>query len=235
MDNLTLTEVTQRVGMSVRNVRFYTSRGLVPPPVRRGRSAYYTSSHVARLELIQELQLHGFTLSAIERYLADVPPDAAPEEIALQRTMLAPWSSGLYLEMSRAELAERCGQEVTDERLEMLKTLGVVRDGDDGRLLVALAHLTVGLELLEMGYPLEAAHAAAKVFAEHGRAVAEELREIFLNEVKPWYQGVSSESMGQILDRLKPLSLAGLVAAYEDAVNARPHRDTRGTDSATTR
>ena len=33
---LTLDELTERVGMSVRNVRFYTSKGLVPPPMRRG-------------------------------------------------------------------------------------------------------------------------------------------------------------------------------------------------------
>ena len=35
---LTLDELTERVGMSVRNVRFYTTKGLVPPPIRRGRS-----------------------------------------------------------------------------------------------------------------------------------------------------------------------------------------------------
>ena len=42
--------------MSVRNVRFYTTKGLVPPPIRRGRSGYYSADHVARLELVQELQ-----------------------------------------------------------------------------------------------------------------------------------------------------------------------------------
>ena len=52
---LTLDELTARVGLSVRNVRFYTSRGLVPPPLRQGRSGYYTAEHVARLELVQEL------------------------------------------------------------------------------------------------------------------------------------------------------------------------------------
>ena len=59
---LTLDELTDRVGMSVRNIRFYTTKGLVPPPIRRGRSGYYSPDHVARLELVQELQAHGFTL-----------------------------------------------------------------------------------------------------------------------------------------------------------------------------
>src|SRR5687767_2494722 len=88
---LTLEELTNRVGMSVRNVRFYTTKGLVPPPIRHGRSGYYTPDHVARLELVQELQSHGFTLAAIERYVSRIPDDASPEDIALHRTMLAPW------------------------------------------------------------------------------------------------------------------------------------------------
>ena len=51
---MTLDELTRRVGVSVRNVRFYTTRGLVPAPIRRGRSGYYTSDHLARLELVRE-------------------------------------------------------------------------------------------------------------------------------------------------------------------------------------
>jgi DNA-binding transcriptional MerR regulator len=70
---LSLDELAEQLGMSVRNVRFYTSRGLVPPPIRRGRSGFYAPDHVARLELVRALQGHGFTLAAIERYVARIP------------------------------------------------------------------------------------------------------------------------------------------------------------------
>ena len=73
LELITLDELTRRVGLSVRNIRFYTTKGLVPPPIRRGRSGYYSADHVARLELVRELQAHGFTLSAIEKYVADHP------------------------------------------------------------------------------------------------------------------------------------------------------------------
>ena len=46
---ITLDALTRRVGMSVRNIRFYATKGLVPPPIRRGRSGYYSPDHVARL------------------------------------------------------------------------------------------------------------------------------------------------------------------------------------------
>ena len=81
-DLLTLDELTERTGVSARNVRFYASRGLVPSPVRRGRSGYYGPDHVARLELVRELQGHGFTLSAIEKYVERIPATATPSDIA---------------------------------------------------------------------------------------------------------------------------------------------------------
>src|SRR5215510_5638230 len=123
---LTLDELTERVGMSVRNIRFYTTKGLVPPPIRRGRSGYYTADHVARLELVQELQAHGFTLSAIELYVVRIPADATPEDIALHRTMLAPWQAYLPVEMSRTELARRTGRPLSDDDLATLNALGIV-------------------------------------------------------------------------------------------------------------
>ena len=45
---LTIDELAQRVGMTVRNIRAHQSRGLLPPPVVRGRTGYYGPDHVAR-------------------------------------------------------------------------------------------------------------------------------------------------------------------------------------------
>src|SRR4051812_22554705 len=130
---LTLEELTTRVGMSVRNIRFYTSRGLVPPPIRRGRSGYYSADHVARLELVQELQSHGFTLAAIEKYVAGIPESATPEDIALHRTMLAPWQAEPPVRLTRAELEGRAGRSLGDDELATLDTLGIVRAVDAGQ------------------------------------------------------------------------------------------------------
>ncbi|GAB2866658.1 MerR family transcriptional regulator [Nocardioides pacificus] len=216
-----LDELTQRVGMSVRNVRFYTTRGLVPPPIRRGRSGYYTADHVARLELVQELQSHGFTLAAIEKYVAAIPDTASPEDIALHRTMLAPWQTEPPLEMSRAELDRRAGRALSDDDVSTLEALRIVTPAGRDRLHVAVSQLSVGLGLLDLGFPTEAAVAAADVYAAHGRAVAEELDQLFRTMVWPLYKesGVSPDRLREIVERLKPLSVASLVAAYESAVD----------------
>lgn len=218
---LTLDELTNRVGLSVRNVRFYTTRGLVPPPIRRGRSGYYTPDHVARLELVRELQSHGFTLAAIERYLSGIPSDATPEDVALHRAMLAPWQSEAPVLMTREELDRRTNRTLSDSDLETLAALGIAVPDKRNQYRVALSQLSVGLGLLDLGFPKEAAVAAADVYASHGRQIAKELNELFRTMVWPAYKesGASPEKLREVVERLKPLSIASLVSAYEAAMD----------------
>lgn len=220
-DLLTLDELTKRVGMSVRNVRFYTAKRLLPPPIRRGRSGYYSPDHVARLELVRELQGHGFTLAAIEKYLEGIPVDATPEDLALRRAMLAPWQAESMTEMSLAQLEDRAGRELDAAGLETLEALGIVRPLVPDRYRVSDAQLTVGLSLLDLGLPTEAARVAARVYAAHGRAIAEEMNELFRTMVWPVYKeaGASSDTIREVVEKLKPLSIASLVSAYEAAMD----------------
>ena len=218
---MTLDELTRRVGMSVRNIRFYTTKGLVPSPIRRGRSGYYSADHVSRLELVRELQAHGFTLSAIERYVARIPTDASPETIALHRTLLAPWMAELPDTFSRKELNRRAGRPLSDDDLDTLHALGIVYPTKQGKFQVAVAHLSVGVALLDLGMPLEAALAAQDIFTDHGRKVAEELTELFRTQVWPAYKegGSTPEQLREVVERFKPVTIAALVTAYESAVN----------------
>lgn len=225
---LTLDELTQRAGITVRTLRFYTTRGLVPPPIRRGRSGYYSADHVARLELVQELQSHGFTLAAIEKYVAGIPADASPEDIALARTMLAPWQADLPVEMDRAQLEARAGRALSEEDVATLQALGVLRIRG-ASYLVASNQLAIGVRLLELGFPRKVAVAAAAVYAEHGEQMAKELYDVIHRELAPLYDDAESEHFREVMERLKPLSVGGLVTAYEAAV-ARAARQPRSRD-----
>jgi len=228
-DLLTLDEFTERVGLSVRTVRFYTSRGLIPPPIRRGRSGYYTDLHVARIELVLELQSHGFTLSAIERYVDGIPDDATYEDIALARTMLAPWQSDLPVEMDRDQLETRAGRELSAEDIATLQALGVLRIRGT-TYLVASNQLAIGVRLLELGFPREVAARAAAIYAEHGEQMAKELFDVIRGLLVPVYGAGESEHFREVMERLKPLSVGGLVTAYEAAV-ARAVRTPPSRDS----
>jgi DNA-binding transcriptional MerR regulator len=219
MDNilLTLPELTERLGLSVRTVRFYASRGLIPPPIRKGRAGYYDEGHVARLELVLELQSHGFTLAAIEKYVAGIADDATPDDIALARTMLAPWQSDLPVEMSRQQLEAKAGRPLTDEDIATLYALGVLRPRGSSYL-VASNQVASGIRLLELGFPREVAADAASIYREHGEQMAKELFDMLRAKLLPLYDDHSSEHLREVMERLKPLSVGGLVTAYEAAV-----------------
>jgi len=219
-DLLTLEELTERVGMSVRNIRFYTSRGLVPPPIRMGRSGYYSDDHVVRLELVQELQAHGFTLAAIERFLAQIPEDASPETIALYRSLLAPRSEPAE-PMNRAELERRAGRALSEHDLEVLEQLGVLAPGGGpDEFHVLGTQLTIGLATIDIGFPVQAAKATREVYKRHGREIADELTEIFQTQVRPALEakGTSHDTLREFLQRINAMSIAALVAAYEESV-----------------
>jgi len=220
-ESLTVEELAARAGMTVRTVRFYAGRKMIRPPRRDGRHAYYGPDHLARLELVRELQAHGFTLSAIEGYLRRIPADATTAQIALHRTLLAPWTPELPETVNRAQLTERAGRELDDDDLELLTCLGIVESSSaDDVFQVAPAYLGVGIGLLELGLPLEAAQRARRVFTEHGRQIADELAEIFHTSLWPRIRESNhTEEATTIIERLKPLTVNALITAYEQAVD----------------
>ena len=70
---LTVDELAARVGVTVRNLRAYSARGLLPPPRMVGRTGYYGREHIARLLLVREMLAEGYSLAMIERTLASAP------------------------------------------------------------------------------------------------------------------------------------------------------------------
>ena len=120
-----------------------------------------------------------------------------------------------------AELEKRTGRTLSEDDLTTLAALGIVFRTKRGRYEVAVSQLSVGLGLLDLGFPTEAALAAADVYAEHGRQVAKELNELFRTMVWPVYKesGTSPERVREVVERLKPLSISSLVQAYEAAMD----------------
>src|SRR5687768_15696025 len=76
---LTIDELAQRVGMTVRNLREWRTLGLLPAPEIRGRVGYYEPAVVTRVEWIKQLQAQGFTLELISRMLA--ASDGSSEDV----------------------------------------------------------------------------------------------------------------------------------------------------------
>src|SRR5918998_2365396 len=100
---LTIDELGRRIGMTVRNIRAHQSRGLLPPPEVRGRTGYYGPDHVARLELIQELQAEGMPLELIRRLL-DSAGGSSREVLRFKQALAQPFGDEEPTTMEVAEL-----------------------------------------------------------------------------------------------------------------------------------
>jgi DNA-binding transcriptional MerR regulator len=228
-DEFTIDQLAARTGLTVRTVRFYATQGLLPPPERRGRVAYYGPGHRLRLELIRALQDHGYTLAAIERVLARVRLDAEPAEYAVQSAVLAPWLPDAAEQYDRAGLERRVGRRISDEELGYLEQVGALArvGGDDADAFrTSPAVLGHALELMKLPVPTSVLHDSAAIIDEHATAVAEGLTDVFIRAIwGPYQRGdLDSEQVVAMLARLRPLAVQGLVSAFGRAADRAARR-----------
>ncbi|MFE4644807.1 MerR family transcriptional regulator, partial [Streptomyces sp. NPDC056730] len=128
---LTVDELAARAGVTVRTVRFYSTRGLLPPPVIGPRRVgHYGQDHLSRLALIEELQHLGMTLAAIERYLERLPAGLSAQELAIHRALLASWAPDSTEDATRAELERRAGRALSEEDIDRLAAMGALARAD---------------------------------------------------------------------------------------------------------
>ena len=63
-------QLSAQADVSVDTIRYYQSKGLLAPPRREGRIAWYGDEHLERLGRIRSLQQRGFTLATIARLVS---------------------------------------------------------------------------------------------------------------------------------------------------------------------
>ena len=220
---LTIDELAVATGMTVRTTRYYASLGLLPPPVRRGRMAYYGPEHLARLELVRALQEHGFTLSAIERYLSGVPMDATAEELAVQRALLTAWKPGQWQDVTVAGLEARADRRLDDADIDWLLRAGALRRKGTGGL-QALPVVDLAMEALGLDLPIEAIVDANTAVRRHMSELADELTGILRDRVLSEYRrdDLSREDADRFertVTNLRALTLDAIVTAFQRAAN----------------
>jgi len=218
--DLTIEQLAQETGMTVRNIRAHQSRGLLPPPVIRGRTGYYGRQHVARLQLIAEMQADGFNLKAIERLVTDAG-DAPPEEVlGFKRALTAPFEQETPELLDQGELAGRFGGD-NPRAVDRAIKLGVLVPIGEGRYEVpSPTLLRAGEELARVGVPVEATLRVVEQLNRHSEGVAQAFVKLFLEQVwKPFDQAGRPEErlpeVAQAIERLRPLASEALLAVFQ--------------------
>ncbi|MFG3192453.1 MerR family transcriptional regulator [Streptomyces omiyaensis] len=154
-------DLAHHSGATVRTIRAYQDRGLLPRPERRGRSNVYGDSHLARLRQIADLLDRGYTLASIKELLdAWDTGRGLGGVLGLVAEVQGPWTDEEAARITRAELDARFGGTPDEEAVREAVELGVLeripgRDSEE-YLVPSPQELAVAVELHAAGVPLAA-------------------------------------------------------------------------------
>lgn len=117
-----LDELARISGVSARNIRAYRERGLLDPPRRVGRSAFYDDYHLSQLRTINQLHRRGFNSAHIAEFFTSLRQGSDLADIlGIQRAVLGPRDA--VEESTNAEDGSRPGP-------------GIAADSDEARRLI---------------------------------------------------------------------------------------------------
>jgi DNA-binding transcriptional MerR regulator len=154
---LRIDELARKARTTTRNVRAYASRKLLPPPIMKGRVAFYDERHLGRLRMVSRLVERGFSLTSISELLGAWAQNRDLNDLLGLETAVTTPSVGEPRLVTKAELRELApelaGHPHLLRRAQKLQLLAV--EGSGYRVLNERA-LQVGRALAGAGLEPEA-------------------------------------------------------------------------------
>ncbi|GAA3484018.1 MerR family transcriptional regulator [Streptomyces yanii] len=203
-------ELAKEAGIPVRTLRFYRERGLIAPPRREGRIAWYDDHHLARLRTIAALLERGHTLTGI----ADLARTFESGRDVAEVLGLGEPTEETPVRLTPEQLADHFEGEVTPENLATALELGYLATDGDEIVHISRRLLEVSAELVREGVPLSTVLSAGRRVREHADALADlfvQVLQAHTTETEP--------------PRLRPLARAVVDAELSMALDRRLRRD----------
>ncbi|MEU2596465.1 MerR family transcriptional regulator [Streptomyces hirsutus] len=202
-------ELARLAGITVRTLRFYRERKLIPPPRREGRIAWYDDHHLARLNTITALLERGHTLNGIAELAEAFDHGRDVGELLGMGTP----TEETPVRLTPEELADHFAGEVTPENLAAAMDLGYL--GTDGEEIVHISRrlLDVSSALVREGIPLAEVLRAGREVRTHTEAMADLFAELILRHAPE-----------EAVHRLRPLARSVVDAELSLAMDRRLHK-----------
>ncbi|APE36895.1 MerR family transcriptional regulator [Nocardia mangyaensis] len=150
----TIDELAREAGTTVRSLRVYHERGILPPPMVKGRTGYYSPEHLSRVRTISRLLNRGIKLSGIKELLkAWDRGDGLSDVLGVIDETTARSGKFPSETISATELEQRY-HDVPDG-LARIVAIGLYQPVDATSYRIANPRLiTIGSRLTETGLPL---------------------------------------------------------------------------------
>jgi len=215
-------DVARLAGTTVRNVRVYQDRGLLPPPRREGRVGWYSDAHLARLRLIGRLLERGYTFTSIGdlvtawqsgRDLADV--------LGLEDVLTQPWIDEPAGHLSPGGLQAMFAGQAVPATVRRAVELGLLQRERGGFRVPSPALLAAGAELVQAGIPMPIVLDIAAAVGADLDAVAARFVEVFTEhlvgprvEVEGLPASTDLRALAALIARLRPQASQAVVSLF---------------------
>ncbi|WP_079192940.1 MerR family transcriptional regulator [Streptomyces sp. CB02460] len=203
-------------GATVRTIRGYQNRGLLPAPERRGRANVYGPAHLSRLRQIADLLDRGYTLVSIKELLdAWETGRGLGGVLGLVAEVHGPWTDERAGRITRAQLASAFGGVADDRAIGEAIELGVLErlpGSDDEFGVPSPQELAVAAELYAAGVPLSAIAGQLRELRGQVEQIASRFLEFTTEHVFARYLGHNSptdadaDDAASMVRRLRPLA-----------------------------
>ncbi|MGW2560574.1 MerR family transcriptional regulator [Streptomyces sp. NPDC001514] len=209
-------DLAHHSGATVRTIRAYQDRGLLPKPERRGRANVYGDTHLARLRQIADLLDRGYTLASIKELLeAWDAGRGLGGVLGLVAEVQGPWTDEEAARITRAELDETFGGKPDEEAVAEAVELGVlvrIPGRADEFLVPSPQELAVAAELYAAGVPLLAISGHLRELRGQVEHIASRFLEFTTEHVFARYLGhqppteADAAEAASMVRRLRPLA-----------------------------
>lgn len=203
-------------GATVRTIRAYQDRGLLPTPERRGRANVYRDTHLARLRQIADLLDRGYTLASIKELLeAWDAGRGLGGVLGLVAEVHGPWTDEQADRITREELHARFGGVQDDQAVAEAVELGVLEripGLHDEFLVPSPQELSAAVELHTAGVPLTAISGHLRELRGQVEHIASRFLEFTTEHVFARYLGhrpptdTDAAEAASLVRRLRPLA-----------------------------
>jgi DNA-binding transcriptional MerR regulator len=205
----TVDELAAASGLPSRTIRFYQSQGVLPPPARRGRVAFYDARHIERLRLVGELQERGLSLRAVSHLVRQDSQEARllSSCLGLER----PWSDERPRRVGHDELEELMGARPPGTIASLVQFGVIEREEQTGPApayrIPSPGLLRVTLALQASGIDIETAVHAGDILRRRLGTAARQLVDYFSKRAgRGFGRSSAPEEIGAALDALRPLA-----------------------------
>jgi DNA-binding transcriptional MerR regulator len=211
-ERLTVDELARRAGTVSSTVRLYQSRGLLPPPTRTGRMAFYGPGHLARMRLIGQLQERGFSLAAIKELVDGWETGRDLADVLGLEQRAATWTAEEPMRLRLSQLRHRLPKgTISPAVLRRAIKLGLLQPEGRGFRVASPKLLETGVELVKLGIPIDAVLDEYEQLTQTTADIATRFTELFERHLwQPFAEaGMPPEQIGQLtttLERLGPLA-----------------------------